>query len=65
MAGKQSDFKFFHMFSLKNRVIIVTGASGLLGREHVDAIACFEGTPILLDLNQTVLDSQVLELNEN
>lgn len=52
-----------NMFSLKNKVIIVTGASGLLGREHIDAIASFGGIPILLDLNQEFLDSQVKQLN--
>jgi NAD(P)-dependent dehydrogenase (short-subunit alcohol dehydrogenase family) len=52
------------MFSLKNKIIIVTGASGMLGREHVKAILNAEGIPILLDLNQNVLDSQVNELKE-
>ncbi len=51
------------MFSLKGKVIVVTGASGLLGREHIDAIASFGGIPILLDLNQEVIDYQVVELN--
>ena len=51
------------MFSLSGKVIVVTGASGLLGREHVDAISAFGGIPILIDLNQEVLDSQVEELN--
>ena len=39
------------MFSLKNKIILVTGAAGLLGRQHVEAILQFEGTPILLDIN--------------
>lgn len=51
------------MFSLKDKVIVVTGASGLLGREHIDAIASFGGIPVLLDLNQDILNSQVIELN--
>jgi NAD(P)-dependent dehydrogenase (short-subunit alcohol dehydrogenase family) len=51
-----------NMFSLKEKIIIVTGASGLLGREHVNAILSAGGTPILLDLNQEILDSQVREL---
>lgn len=51
------------MFTLKDKVIVVTGASGLLGREHIDAIASFGGIPILLDLDQEVLNSQVIELN--
>lgn len=52
------------MFSLKGKNIIVTGASGLLGKEHVKAILSAGGTPILLDLNQEIIDSQVLELNK-
>ena len=52
------------IFSLKNKIIIVTGASGLLGREHVEAIANAGGIPILLDLNQHVIDEQVSILNK-
>ena len=51
------------LFSLKNKIIIVTGASGLLGREHVEAIAAYGGTPVLIDLNQNILDEQVKLLN--
>jgi NAD(P)-dependent dehydrogenase (short-subunit alcohol dehydrogenase family) len=51
-----------NLFSLKDKIIIVTGASGLLGREHVKAIANAGGIPILLDLNQSILDEQVAEL---
>jgi len=52
------------LFTLKNKIIVVTGASGLLGREHVEAIASFGGTPILLDLNQEILNEQVALLNK-
>ena len=48
----------------QNRKYLVTGASGLLGREHVDTIAAYGGTPILLDLYQNVLDDQVKDLNK-
>jgi len=51
------------MFSLKDKVIVITGASGLLGREHAQAIASAGGIPILLDLNQTVVDEQAVMLN--
>ena len=40
------------MFSLKNKVIVITGACGLLGKEHVKAIAKSGGIPVLIDLNQ-------------
>lgn len=40
------------LFNLKNKVIIVTGGNGLLGRKHVEAIAENEGIPIILDLKK-------------
>jgi NAD(P)-dependent dehydrogenase (short-subunit alcohol dehydrogenase family) len=51
-----------NLFSLRDKIIIVTGASGLLGREHVKAIINAGGIPILLDLNQKRLDEQIAEL---
>ncbi len=53
-----------NLFSLKDKIIIVTGASGLLGREHVKAIVDAGGIPVLLDLNQNILDEQVTELKK-
>ena len=63
MVDKQQLFKHMNLFSLKNKIVIVTGASGLLGREHVIAIADAGGTPVLLDLNEEVLNKQILDLN--
>lgn len=40
------------IFSLKDRIIVVTGASGLLGRMHVDAIASQGGIPVIVDINE-------------
>ena len=37
------------LFRLDGKVIIITGAAGLLGRKHAEAIAAFGGTPVLLD----------------
>ena len=37
------------MFSLKNKVIIITGGAGLLGKSFIDAILQFGGIPIVLD----------------
>lgn len=39
------------MFSLRNKVIIITGAAGLLGRQHAEVVARAGGVPILLDLH--------------
>lgn len=40
------------LFSLKQKVVIVTGACGLLGLQHCKAIALANGIPILLDIPQ-------------
>jgi NAD(P)-dependent dehydrogenase (short-subunit alcohol dehydrogenase family) len=51
-----------NLFSLQGKVIVITGASGLLGRQHADAVAASGGIPVLIDLNQSVLDTQALEI---
>ena len=38
------------MFSLRNKVIVITGAVGLLGRQHAEVVARAGGVPVLLDL---------------
>jgi len=51
------------LFRLDNKIIIITGATGLLGRKHAEAVACYGGTPILLDLSQGIIDDFSNELN--
>ncbi len=50
------------LFSLKNKVVIVTGACGLLGRQHVEAICIAGGTPILLDIEEDKLKNYIVEI---
>jgi NAD(P)-dependent dehydrogenase (short-subunit alcohol dehydrogenase family) len=52
------------LFSLKNKVVVITGAAGLLGRQHARAVAMFGGTPVLLDLRQADVDEQAESLNK-
>jgi NAD(P)-dependent dehydrogenase (short-subunit alcohol dehydrogenase family) len=52
------------LFRLDGKVVIITGATGLLGRKHAEAVACYGATPILLDLSQQTIDDLANELNE-
>ncbi len=52
------------LFSLKDRVIVITGAAGLLGRQHADAIAAYGGIPVLLDLFQDPVEQLADDLRE-
>ena len=52
------------LFSLKDKVIVITGASGLLGKEYAESIANYKGIPILVDINAKELDKQVKEINK-
>jgi NAD(P)-dependent dehydrogenase (short-subunit alcohol dehydrogenase family) len=45
------------MFNLKDKVIVITGGTGLLGRQHADAVASHGAIPVLLDINQERLDT--------
>lgn len=53
------------LFSLKGKVVVITGASGLLGRQHADAVASMGGIPLLLDLNQEVLNAQAEDIKQS
>lgn len=50
-------------FSLKDRVVVITGAAGLLGRQHAEAIAKSGGVPVLLDLQAEAVEKLADELN--
>jgi NAD(P)-dependent dehydrogenase (short-subunit alcohol dehydrogenase family) len=52
------------LFRLDNKFIVITGATGLLGRKHAKAIACYGAVPILLDLSQKKIDDFANELND-
>jgi len=52
-----------NIFRLDGKIVVITGATGLLGRKHAEAIACYGGTPILLDLSQQAVTELADELN--
>lgn len=44
------------IFSLRERVVVITGGGGMLGYQHAAAIASFGGIPVLLDINRQALE---------
>ena len=53
-----------NIFALSGKIIVITGAAGLLGKKHAEVIAAFGGTPILIDLSQKKLDLISEHLNK-
>lgn len=51
-------------FRLDNKVIVITGGAGLLGRKHAEAVLDAGGIAILLDITSDALDNAVSELGK-
>lgn len=47
----------YKYFSLKDEVVIITGAAGLLGKPHAEAILDMGGIAVLIDINKEKLDN--------
>jgi len=52
------------LFSLHDKFIVITGAAGLLGRKHAEAVAAYGGNPILLDLSSDAVLDLAEQLNQ-
>ena len=53
-----------NLLNLDGKVIVITGASGLLGRKHAEAVAAYGGHPVLLDLSADAVVSMADDLNK-
>jgi len=53
------------LFSLKNKTAIVTGALGLLGKKHCEALAEAGANVVVADINEAATESFALSLGEN
>ncbi len=52
------------VFDLKDRVVIITGGGGMLGRQHARAVADMGGEPVLCDISPGALGKAAAELKE-
>ena len=59
-----TETKLNQLFRIDGQVVVITGATGLLGRKHAEVVAAYGGTPVLLDLNQATIDTFASELEE-
>ncbi|MCI0537720.1 MAG: SDR family oxidoreductase [Verrucomicrobiales bacterium] len=52
LPGRSSRSRGSPLFDLTGRVSVITGAAGLLGRQHAAAIYAFGGIPVLADVDR-------------
>ena len=52
------------VFSLSGMVVVITGAGGLLGGHHAEAVARAGGTPILLDIAHQRISTLAEDINK-
>ena len=53
------------LFDLSDRVAVITGAAGLLGVKHAEAIAEFGGNPVLVDIKGEEVIERANELSRS
>lgn len=53
-----------NVFDLSGKIAVITGGAGFLGRKHAEAIAEFGGTPLLVDLQQSRIDTVLADLGQ-
>ena len=51
------------IFRIDGRVIVITGACGLLGRKHAEVISEYGGIPVLLSIDKDSVEELAAELN--
>ena len=54
-----------NIFRLDGKVIVITGAAGLLGQKHAEAIAAYGGIPVLLDLSKGAVEDLANQLKND
>jgi len=58
------DHSLENIFKINGKVVVITGAAGLLGRRHAEAVAAYGGTPVLLDLDNTPVKELAEDLKD-
>lgn len=51
-----------NLFDLSGKIAVITGGAGFLGQKHAEAVAEFGGIPVLIDCDQSRIDSALKTL---
>lgn len=49
-------------FYIENKIVIITGGAGLLGRKHAEAVIEGKGIPVLVDVSRSAVDSAKVKI---
>ena len=52
-------------FYIENKIVIITGGAGLLGRKHAEAVIEGKGIPVLIDISKSAVDNAKAKIAEN
>jgi len=52
-----------NIFDMEGKIVVITGGTGFLGRRHAETIADAGGIPVILDVEEELIDTLVLELD--
>tara|TARA_Y100000590_G_scaffold303248_1_gene341904 strand:- start:107 stop:925 length:819 start_codon:yes stop_codon:yes gene_type:complete len=52
------------MFDLSGKVVVITGGAGFLGKQHAEAVAEFNGIPIILDLDKNKCENLAKNISD-
>ncbi len=55
---------YFDKFYIENKLVVITGAAGLLGEMHACAVIEARGVPVLVDINKKRMEELVQRLQE-
>ena len=62
---KKIKMSYSTLFSLQDKVIVVTGGTGILGKAFIDGIVSFGGTAVIVGRNEEEGNKRASEINAN
>jgi len=62
---KKTKMSYSTLFSLQDKVIVVTGGTGILGKAFIEGIVSFGGTAVIVGRNEEEGNKRATEINAN